>query len=69
MVVRLALIVIVVWMRGAHIFVDNSTSTLIHWFSPFRKVVGHILTHRVSVPQRLRCSSYKPITIWATSPL
>jgi len=69
MVVRLVLIMLVLWMKGAHLFLENPSSTVIHWFSPLREVIQCILVHRISTPlSAYGSSTMKPITIWSSSP-
>ena len=68
MVVRLCLLMLVAWVRGVHLFMENPMSTVIHFFSPLRELIGCILKHKVTV----FLSSYgspcpKPIMIWSTT--
>ena len=70
MVVRLVIIMIVVWLRGVHIFVENPMSTLVHYFSPFREVVETLLKHKTTVClSAYGAPSRKAVTLWSTTPL
>ena len=70
MVVRLVIIMIVVWLRGVHIFVENPMSTLVHYFSPFREVVETLLKHKTTVSlSAYGAPSRKAVTLWSTTPL
>lgn len=70
MVVRLVILMIVVWLRGVHIFVENPMSTVVHYFSPFREVVETLLVHKITVYlSAYGAPSRKAVTLWSTTPM
>ena len=70
MVVRLVLLMLVAWCRGTHLFLENPTSTVIHFFSPLKEAIASMLTHRVALfLSSYGASSTKPMTIWSSTPL
>ena len=70
MVVRLALILLVAWLRGVHLFMENPVSSVIQHFSPMREVVQCLLTHRVVCHLcSFGADTQKSVAIWSTTPL
>ena len=70
MVVRLVLVMIVAWIRGCHLFLENPMTTVVNFFSPMREAIQCLLNFKVTLPlSAYGSSSHKFITIWSTTPL
>ena len=69
MVVRLVLLMLLAWSRGVHLYMENPSSTIIHYFSPLQEFIMSVLKFKVTVHLSSYGSVYpKPIAVWSTTP-
>ena len=70
MVVHLVFVLLLAWVRGVQLYVENPVSSLINFFSPFKELVDTVLLHKATVHLgSYGAESQKSVTIWSTSPL
>ena len=70
MVVHLVLLMLLAWVRGCHIFVENPVSSVINFFSPFSDFLESCMPHKATVHLgSYGADTQKSVTIWSTSSL